>query len=143
MPRHHWRIIYFILQFTSCNQLLYGTVCFLFFHQCTPLPLTRFRAALRNPGDRHGLFRFAVPSLFLGRVLGPETYGWLVERYGQASVDRGDIRRARIFFKLFAFILNYFTSVPFVRPLMIKQPSGQVDILCRSHGECLLKLVRR
>ena len=49
-----------------------------------------------NPGDRHGLFQFQVPAKFLGTVLGPETYGWLVRRYGQATVDRGGIFRARI-----------------------------------------------
>ena len=50
----------------------------------------------RNPGDRHGLFHFHVPTKFQGAVLGPETYGWLLRRYGQDSIDKEGIFRARI-----------------------------------------------
>ena len=65
----------------------------------------------RNPGDRHGVFHFQVPSKFLGAVLGPETYAWLVRRYGQATVDRSGIYRARILQCLFLGLSVSFSQI--------------------------------
>ncbi|XP_046354051.1 big defensin-like [Haliotis rufescens] len=45
----------------------------------------------RNIGDRYGLFLFLIPNRYINSTLGPETYGWLVRRYGQATVDRANI----------------------------------------------------
>ncbi|XP_025098815.1 big defensin-like [Pomacea canaliculata] len=49
---------------------------------------------INSSANRQQLFRFSVPSRYRGAVLGPETYGWLEERYGQDSLDKAGVHRA-------------------------------------------------
>ncbi|KAK6168845.1 hypothetical protein SNE40_020017 [Patella caerulea] len=49
---------------------------------------------MRNKGDRHNIFIFHIPIRYINSTLGPETYEWIVNRFGQATADNAGIYRS-------------------------------------------------